>query len=309
MDNLIRLEKEFYSHGKLLLTGEYVVLDGALALAIPTRYGQKLQFKVIDSNELQWNSYDEKGNIWFSEIFDLQNLLPKNANNPISITLSNILSEARKLNPEFLQQNQGIEAYTLLDFPRHWGLGTSSTLINNIAQWAKVDAFALLDKSFGGSGYDIAAAQNAYPIFYQKTKDGITIRKTHLNWDFTDSLFFVHLNKKQDSKEGIAHYRKHGVDEKILHHISEISNQLPLCTSLNDFEALIEEHENIISDAIQMPSVKEQYFSDYSGCIKSLGAWGGDFILATGGESEQAYFRDKNFKTIISFKEMTEFNS
>ena len=32
----------YYSNGKLLITGEYVVLDGATALAIPTKYGQSL---------------------------------------------------------------------------------------------------------------------------------------------------------------------------------------------------------------------------------------------------------------------------
>jgi mevalonate kinase len=33
---------DFYSHGKLLITSEYAVLDGAKALALPTRLGQKL---------------------------------------------------------------------------------------------------------------------------------------------------------------------------------------------------------------------------------------------------------------------------
>jgi hypothetical protein len=28
--------------------------------------------------------------------------------------------------------------------PKSWGLGTSSTLINNIAQWLQIDAFTLL---------------------------------------------------------------------------------------------------------------------------------------------------------------------
>jgi hypothetical protein len=46
-------------------------------------------------------------------------------------------------------------------------LGTSSTLINNIAQWFGIDAYELLWKSFGGSGYDIASAQHNKPIVYQ----------------------------------------------------------------------------------------------------------------------------------------------
>jgi hypothetical protein len=54
---------------------------------------------------------------------------------------------------------------TQLTFPRQWGLGTS-TLIN-IAQWTQINAFTLLKSSFGGSGYDIACAQNDEPIIYQ----------------------------------------------------------------------------------------------------------------------------------------------
>ena len=33
-----------FSPGKLLLTSEYVVLDGALALAVPTQWGQEFFF-------------------------------------------------------------------------------------------------------------------------------------------------------------------------------------------------------------------------------------------------------------------------
>ena len=40
LDTNKELKKDFYSNGKLLLTSEYVVLDGAIALAIPTRLGQ-----------------------------------------------------------------------------------------------------------------------------------------------------------------------------------------------------------------------------------------------------------------------------
>ncbi len=32
----------FSAHGKLLLSGEYFVLDGALGLALPANYGQHL---------------------------------------------------------------------------------------------------------------------------------------------------------------------------------------------------------------------------------------------------------------------------
>ena len=55
---------------------------------------------------------------------------------------------------------------THLEFPRDWGLGSSSTLINNVAQWAQVDPFELHFKVSNGSGYDIACAKRRYPIVY-----------------------------------------------------------------------------------------------------------------------------------------------
>ncbi|MBG44805.1 MAG: GHMP kinase [Aequorivita sp.] len=297
------MKKKFYSNGKLLLTGEYVVLDGATALAIPTKYGQSLEVSASKKEIIHWKSLDENGALWFEDFFDLKNFESKNRNE-ISETLSKILNEARKLNPDFLCENQGMHIITKLDFPRNWGLGTSSTLINNIAQWAKVDGFALLANSFGGSGYDIAAAQTDAPLLYEIKKGIPKFRKVHLSWSFTDSLFFVHLNQKQDSKEGIAKYKNSSVYEKTLQRISDISNKLLICYSLSDFEQLMNAHEEIISETINLPTIKKQLFSDYPNTIKSLGAWGGDFILASGDKNEMDYFRKKGFETIIPFDEM-----
>lgn len=287
-----------------MLTGEYVVLDGATALAIPTKYGQSLEIDISEKKEIHWQSYDKNGSLWFEDFFDLKNFESQNKESEISKTVSKILREAQELNSDFLSKYEGIQVKTTLDFPRNWGLGSSSTLINNIAQWAKVDGFALLANSFGGSGYDIAAAQSDAPILYELKNGNSKFRKVHLPWDFTDSLFFVHLNKKQDSKKGIARYRNTSVDEKIIQRISDISNKLLLCYSLSDFETLMNAHEEVISEIIKLPTIKEQLFSDYQNTIKSLGAWGGDFVLATGNENDMDYFKKKGFETVIPFEKM-----
>ncbi len=299
------MNKSFHSNGKLLLTGEYVVLDGAIALAIPTKYGQSLHIEVLEQDELQWISLDELGLAWFEESFALEDFTPSNPDNKYAITLSKILREARNLNPDFLKINRGLKVKTTLDFPRNWGLGTSSTLINNIAQWAKVDGFTLLNKSFGGSGYDIAAAQNNSPILYQITDDVPKTQHTQLPWKFKDSLHFVHLNKKQDSKQGISHYRNTEVSNTTIQKISAISNQLVQCASLTEFEKLINLHEKIISKTIQIPTIKSQLFHDYPNAVKSLGAWGGDFVLVTGTAQDMAYFKNKGFNTVVPFEEMS----
>ncbi len=287
-----------------MLTGEYLVLDGATALAIPTKYGQSLEVITSENEGFYWKSYDKNRTVWFEDVFDLKNFKGKNPENPISQTLTKILSEARILNPTFLIDEKGVSVTTNIDFPRNWGLGTSSTLINNIALWANVDAFKLLKNSFGGSGYDIAVAQASAPIFYKLKDDIPEYKKIKLTWDFTDRLFFIHLNKKQNSKEGISSYRKSNVDKKQIEKITDISRKLLMCYTLSDFENLVEAHEAIISSIIQMPTIKEQLFTDYPHIIKSLGAWGGDFVLATGNATDMEYFRKKGFETIVPFNEM-----
>lgn len=298
--------KKFHSNGKLLLTGEYLVLDGATALAIPTKYGQSLEVEFSEKEGIQWESFDEKNNVWYSDIFKIKDgkIVSENTSDEITIQLLKILQKARGLNPAFLSEKTAIKVKTKLDFPRNWGLGSSSTLINNIAQWAKIDGFALLANSFGGSGYDIAAAQSDAPILYELKRGNPEFRKIHVPWDFTDSLFFVHLNKKQDSKEGIARYKNASVDEKTIQRISDISNKLLMCYTLSDFEKLMNAHEEIISEIIKLPTIKNQLFSDYPKTIKSLGAWGGDFVLVTGDVSDMDYFIKKEFETVVPFNEM-----
>ncbi|MCW5518695.1 GHMP kinase [Aureitalea sp. L0-47] len=292
--------KCFHSNGKLLLTGEYLVLDGALALAIPTSFGQTLEVTPSDQNGIVWKSYDSDGNCWFQSAFDLED----RPGNEIEETLIEILKEARNLNPEFLSESRGVKVTTTLDFPRDWGLGTSSTLVNNIAQWAGVDPFKLLWNSFGGSGYDIAAASRDTPILYSVKNELPKITPVQVNWPFQEKLHFIHLNKKQDSKEGIAAYRKVKVDASVQARISKLSMELLSCESLSEFERLMELHESIISNLLGIPRVKNSLFHDYPGIVKSLGAWGGDFVLVSGTEEQLHYFEERGYETCIPFTEM-----
>jgi len=304
----------YYSNGKLLLTGEYLVLDGAKSLAIPTKFGQDLSVEKIKEPQIIWGSFTNTGECWFEAVFDIQKLRLVNcsfnadkegSSEIIAETLLEILKEAKRLNPDFLNTENGFVVKTTLTFPRDWGLGSSSTLINSIASWAKVDAFQLLWNSFKGSGYDIACAQNDSPIFYQIKNTKPIIEQVKFDPTFKENLFFVHLNQKQDSKEGIAKFRESGNDfTNEIKRISEISEDFLKATSIENFNKLIVEHEQIISNIIKLKPVKEKLFSDFFGEIKSLGAWGGDFVLATGNEETPNYFKNKGFKTVISYSEM-----
>ena len=140
----------FYSNGKLLLTGEYVVLDGAKALAVPTRFGQNLIVKKGNNQQIKLTSFDVDKSIWFETELTFNDIISvKNFDDahPIKNTLVKILHQANLQNPNFLASETGYKIETELTFPRNWGLGTSSTLINNIAQWLQIDAPHLRQQS------------------------------------------------------------------------------------------------------------------------------------------------------------------
>lgn len=299
--------KRYYSNGKLLITGEYVVLDGALSLAIPTQLGQSLIVEPIDQPKLLWKSIDEKGKCWFETELKSSDINKKSIenSNDIAKRLLDILKAAKKLNPTFLHKNQGFKITTKLDFKKDWGLGTSSTLINNIAQWAKIDPYTLLKMTFGGSGYDIACAQHDYPITYQIKHNQSIVSEVSFNPTFHKHLYFIYLNKKQNSRDGIAQYRLNPTNKNIsINKINAITKEMISCNSLSEFENLLTNHELIISRLINQKPIKEQYFTDFNGSIKSLGAWGGDFMLVASQKNPESYFKNKGFETIIPFQEM-----
>ena len=89
----------YKSNGKLLITGEYVVLDGATALAIPTKYGQSLTVTNTNEMTLHWVSKDHTGNSWFETRINLSTLSSSNTSK-IARTLCTILQTARATNEE-----------------------------------------------------------------------------------------------------------------------------------------------------------------------------------------------------------------
>ena len=303
--------QSFYSNGKLLLTSEYLVLDGANALAVPTTFGQSLNVDSVEGSKLKWTSFNHKDEIWFEDEFPIEKITPEYANpkSEISKRIIQILSAAKQINPNFLLQSTGAKTgYTIttkLDFPENWGLGSSSTLINNIASWSQVNPYELLHATFGGSGYDIACAQHNHPIIYGLNNDTSKVEEVIFNPSFKDQLFFIHLNKKQKSRDGIALYKQNTKDlTSAISEINDLTNQIIQCRNLSDFKEYINNHEQIISKLIKTEPVKKRLFHDYQGAAKSLGAWGGDFIIATGKLNDMNYFKSKGFTTILKYDDM-----
>lgn len=301
------MKKRFYSNGKLLITGEYLVLDGAKAFALPTKFGQDLIINQDRNQEISWTSFDADGSIWFEEKISFSEITSPTRIEKESIknTLISILREAHLLNPNTISNSDGFCVSTTLSFSRKWGLGTSSTLINNIAQWFEINAFTLLKNSFGGSGYDIACAQNDFPIIYQLVQEKPVVKKVIFNPSFTKNIYFVYLNQKQNSKTAIASYKEKKnnleIQKGIINHITETVLNTK---SENTFAQALERHEKELSLILDTKPVKETLFPDFKGTIKSLGAWGGDFVLVISKENPEPYFVTKGFETIIPYQEM-----
>ncbi len=297
----------YFAHGKLLLSGEYAVLDGALALALPARLGQTLRIeRDREAGILSWKSLDKDGGVWYEAQFEFPELSPKvSTSEPITAQLIRLLEAAgvRDWDPAF-----GIRATTQLDFPLHWGLGSSATIVALVAQWTRTDPYFLLENSFGGSGYDLACTTASGPVLYQRRDGQPSAVRVPFAPPFSDQLYFVGLNKKQSSREAIEYYRQHaGAHPSIVDTVSQLTMRFLCVETLEGMEELIWEHERLIASAINMPRARALHFHDYWGEIKSLGAWGGDYVLATSNrpaETTRDYFKQRGFQDFFPYDQL-----
>ena len=114
------MQQKFYSNGKLLITGEYLVLDGAKAFALPTKFGQNLIVEKGTNQEIQWKSYDSDKSIWFEDTISFSDISKERNSDSESVksTLIAIFHEAFVLNPDFITNSEGHTITTELGFPK-----------------------------------------------------------------------------------------------------------------------------------------------------------------------------------------------
>lgn len=304
--------KKFRANGKLLLCGEYFVLDGALSLGLPTRLGQRMIVEEYTTKKktLQWQSFDKDNHCWFEVIYAIADLqIVSTTDNEAAILLQKMLKFITQKNTLLLQTGNAFRVKTYLEFPRNWGLGSSSTLVVLLGKWANVNPFDILFSSMKGSGYDIACGMTDSALTYQLDGSIPKVKEIDFNLAFKSNIYFVHLNQKQNSREGIARFRektKLGITP--LNEITQLTKEFIECQTLEQFNQLIHQHEVLVAQTIELPRAKDLYFQDYQfGEIKSLGAWGGDFIMVTSKASRTEtiqYFNNKGFETVLTWEEM-----
>ncbi len=295
----------FSANGKFLISGEYAVLDNVSALAVPLKLQQHLEITTFDNKEIHWKSYDGDGSLWFELVTDCTDLFGSHIyKDPIAVKLAQILRTAKKLQPDF-KVDQGFAAVTRLDFNRKYGMGTSSTLISLISQWTGCDPYELQFECFGGSGYDIACATAQQALIYNYNDANPIAKLVRFDPQIKDQLFFVYLNQKQNSRDSIASFDKSKLtpDKKMVLE-SMPARFIDASKKLEDFNAIIHEHEELISGLVSLEPVKSRLFPDFEGAIKSLGGWGGDFVMATGGIVERKYFENRGYDVILEWDDV-----
>lgn len=306
--NKIKYPKYIKGNGKILLSGEYVILNGGWGLAFPSKIKhQKIYINKIKKKYIFWESINNKNKIWFQAIFILPTLkIIKHNNFIIAKKLKKLLTCIKSYKDTIFNQNHGFYIKTILNFPITWGLGSSSSLIYGLSKWLNINPFNLLWKynNNKGSGYDIACNLSDDPLLYKienKHPKIITLKNFYL--PFIDKLYLAYTNKKQQTNKEIIRYNKNKtINLNIINNISLITLNIIKCIKLKIFEKLISKHENIISKIINKPTIKNIYFEDYKGIVKSLGAWGGDLILITKRKGMKSYFKNKGFQHIYPFK-------
>jgi mevalonate kinase len=301
--------KKFRSNGKLLLFGEYAVLDGAKALAIPCKKGQTLQIKAHRGSDLIWECFDLNNELWFEaqiSLYDFSSI--RTSDKKISEFLAKLLKATVRHNTEFLNKWNGFKAVHKLEFHQDWGLGSSSTLINNVANWAEINPFHLHFDVSSGSGYDIACAEADGPIVYQLKEDELHFEEIDFDPSFLEHVNFLFLGNKQSSSSAISHYSKAVKQRQLLAaKVSELTERVLTTTSLSDFMQVIEDHENLLAKEIGMQRVQQERFPKFEGVVKSLGAWGGDFAMVVSAkpfEDVNAYFKNLGYSTLIPYYDM-----
>jgi mevalonate kinase len=285
------------------------VLYGAKALAVPLKLGQKMVVSEIpEPGMLKWETYIQQ-KLWFTSVFTLSDLEILETSNDATVKfIQNLLKAGVKLKPELFTTTAGFQIQNYIDFDLSWGLGSSSSLVSNFASWLDIDPYALFKLLFRGSGYDVYCARAVKPIIYQ-LKEGLpVVREVSFKPSFTDNLYFVYSGRKQDSQESVREFISQPFkDEQIINDVTNLTESMISASSLDEFLALIRLHEEMLSSLLGLKRIKDELFPDFPGEIKSLGAWGGDFVMAgTSMSSEKVkdYFSSKNLPVVFRWDEI-----
>lgn len=294
--------KQFSARGKLLLTGEYGITAGAKGLAVPTALGQQMKVEFGDGNDFgSWTALDHNGEAWLSVNFSERLEVVNSSDTAMGEYLAERL---RTIAPWTSDLQKPWKVTTRLDFDRQWGLGSSSTLHVLLAQWAGKNPVELFRKQHGGSGYDLACGSANGPLTYQLV-NGVP-HVNLVNWypSFHEQMCFIYTGKKQLTSSSLALLKERPFSPSQLDQLSTLTDEFLAAEDLETLEKTIAAHELLIAEHLNLPRVGNTLFKGYNGVVKSLGGWGGDFVLATRCSLNKSWLEANGFNTVIPVKEM-----
>ena len=231
--------KKSHSNGKSIIKEEYLVLDGAISLALPCNNGQSLTFKSHNKNILNWISLDVNKEIWFEASFEASSFkVRKTSDDNIVKWVQKILKASSELSTSKKKLKGTI--INELEFPSNWGLGSRSTLLNNISNLYEIDPYDLHFSTTNGSGYDIACAGSNSALTYQVLKNIPDVKKINFSPDFKDEILFIFLKKKQKSNLEVKRFKELKKDPSLINKISSITNEIINSKTIEE-ELIIEE--------------------------------------------------------------------
>jgi mevalonate kinase len=297
----------FRAQGKLLITGEYLVLHGAQALCLPlTKMHQTMELLEANPEGISWQAQDHLHQVWINLELD-QNFQPSRSLNPPEEKLQSILKEISRLKPELF--HRGLRVKTQMNFSPQWGLGSSSTFISLLSQWSELPAWQLQQHFFGGSGYDVACATAKSPLVYELKNSRPHLRPTNWSPSWREELRFVYLGKKKNTQKALRDFAQIPSSELRgkVPLLNQLTQAIVMARELAEFQDLIRQHEALIAGILRCSPIQDELFPDFPGTIKSLGAWGGDFILAAAQKPSDEYFKSRGLDVIFRWSDLTDF--
>jgi mevalonate kinase len=296
---------QLFSHGKLILLGEYAVLHGSNAVCLPLTTGQDLFYSFYKTRDIHWKwSYNNQ--IISSLVMDNQSCDLKTKDSGNYDWVKELFRLIREQNPQFLME-QGGELHFINYFPIEWGLGSSSATISSICRLAGVNPYIVNQALMGGSGADIASTSMDQWFLYRKKMPLPKITKIQDDYLFRNLTCFVYSGKKQQTA---SHLKEVGIIKSSgfieVNEVNHLAERFVSVNDINELYEIISKHELLISKFVTMEPIGKQY-PDFKGMVKSLGAWGGDFFMAVsteGAEYIKEFFIMKGYNNVFTWNEL-----
>ena len=275
-------------------------------MVAPTIFGQKFTFSENLNDDILWLAKDINGT-FLEKKFSIESI-----SNPDNIraedALLKTLANAYQLSNN-KKKLQGFNVESTLNYDRNFGLGSSASFLRLVADIFDCNPFSLRMNGWNGSGFDIAATTQNQLFTYSIEGDLPKVETAIFNNKLTENIFFIYTNKKQNTRDSIQRIKLNDTEKAdFVAKANALTVDFQSCSSNFELIMLMEEHEELVSFYTGYNKIKVQ-FTDFQGGIKSLGAWGGDFIMATG-EKEYiySYFKTKGLDKIYSWNEIIKHN-